>query len=99
MQKKIAIKTPTEATRHYHGTSLSIFQLLIEESHAIVVKYGDLEHPLNQSPLKVDALPSSYAYVKKFLTPLQTLTMPSKFPLTSFESPQTAITEMEYQAK
>ena len=72
------------ATRHYHGTSLSIFQFPTEENPARAVAYGDLENSSNQSCLKIDALPSSYIYVKNFLTPLQTLTMPSKLPPTPF---------------
>ena len=74
----------TTTTRHYHGTSLSIFQFPTEENPARAVAYGDLENSSNQSCLKIDALPSSYIYVKNFLTPLQTLTMPSKLPPTPF---------------
>ena len=74
----------TTATRHYHGTSLSIFQFPTEENPGRAVEYGDLENSSNQSSLKIDALSSSYIYVKNFLTPLQTLTMPSKLPLTPF---------------
>ena len=73
----------TTATRHYHGTS-SIFRFSTEENPGIVVDYGDLEHSSNQSSLKIDACPSSYTCVKNFLTPLETLTMPSKLPPTPF---------------
>ena len=74
----------TTATRHYHGTSLSIFQFPTEENPGIAVEYGDLENSSNQLSLKINALPSSYICVKNFLTPLQTLTMPSKLPPTPF---------------
>ena len=67
----------TTATRHYHGTSLSIFQFPTEQNPVIVVEYGDLENSSNWSTLKIDALPSSYICVKNFLTPLQTLAMSS----------------------
>ena len=50
----------------------------------MAVEYGDLENSSNQSSLKIDALPSSYICVKNFLTPLQTLAMPSKLPPTPF---------------
>ena len=72
------------ATRHYHGTSLSIFQFPIKNNPGIAVKYEDLEHSFNRLSLKIDALPSSYTCVKNFLTPLQTPTMPSKMPPTPF---------------
>ena len=74
----------TTATRHYHGTSLSIFQFPTEENPGITVDYGDLENSSNGSFVKIDALPSSYICVKNFLTPLQTLNMPSKLPPTRF---------------
>ena len=74
----------TTATRHYRGTSLSIFQFPTEENPGIAVEYGDLENSSNRSSLKIDALPSSYICVKNFLTSLQTLTMPSKLPPTPF---------------
>ena len=74
----------TTATRHYHGTSLSIFQFPTEENPGITVKYRDLENSSNRSSLKIDALPSSYSCAKNFLTPLQTLTMSSKLPPTPF---------------
>ena len=74
----------TTATRHYRGTSLSIFQFPTEENPGIAVEYGDLENSSNQLSLKINALPSSYICVKNFLTPLQTLTMPSKLPPTPF---------------
>ena len=74
----------TTATRHYRGTSLSIFQFLTEENPGIAVEYGDLENSSNRSSFKIDALPSSYICVKNFFTPLQTLTMPSKLPSTPF---------------
>ena len=48
------------------------------------MEYGDLENSSNRSSLKIDALPSSYICVKNFLTPLHTLTMPSKLPPTPF---------------
>ena len=73
----------TTSTRHYHGTSF-IFQFPTEENPCIAVEYGDLENSSNRSSSKVDPLPSSYICVKNFLTPLQTLTMPSKLPLTPF---------------
>ena len=73
----------TTATRHYCGT-LSIFQFQAEENPGIAAEYGDLENSSNQSSLKIDALPSSYISVKNFLTPLKTLTMHSKLPLTPF---------------
>ena len=34
----------TTATKHYHGTSLSIYQFPTEETPAITVEYGDLEN-------------------------------------------------------
>ena len=74
----------TTATRHYDGTSLSVFQFPTEEKPGIAVEYGDIENTSNRSSLKIDALPSSYICVKNFLTPLQTLTMPSKLPATPF---------------
>ena len=74
----------TTATRHYYGISLSIFQFPTEENPGIAVEYGDLENSSNQSSMEIDALPSSYICVKNFLTPLQTLTMPSKLPATPF---------------
>ena len=74
----------TTSTRHYHGTSLFIFQFPTEENPSIAVEHGDLENSSNRSSSKVDPLPSSYICVKNFLTPLQTLTMPSKLPLTPF---------------
>ena len=76
--------TSATATRHYHGTSLSIFQFPTEENPGRAVEYGDLENSSNRSSLKIDALPSSYIYVKNFLTLLQTLNMPSKLPPTRF---------------
>ena len=76
----------TTSTRHYHGTSLFIFQFPTEENPSIAVEHGDLENSSNRSSSKVDPLPSSYICVKNFLTPLQTLTMPSKLPLTPFPS-------------
>ena len=83
----------TTATRHYHGTSLSIFQFPTEENPARAVEYGDLENSSNQSSLKTDALSSSYIYVKNFLTPLQTLTMPSKL----FPTPFPTIPDSNYR--
>ena len=74
----------TAATRHYHGTSLSIFQFPAEENPDIAVEVGDLENSSNQPSLKIDALPSSYTCVKNALNPLQTLTIPSKLPPTPF---------------
>ena len=74
----------TTATRHYHVTSLSIFQFQTEENPGIAVEYGDLENSSNQWSLKIDALPSFYTCVKNFLTPLQTLTTPSTLPPTQF---------------
>ena len=74
----------TTASKHYLGTSLYIFQFPTEENPGIPVEYGDLENSSSRSSLKTDALPSSYIYVKNFLTPLQTLTMPSKLPSTPF---------------
>ena len=74
----------TTATRHYHGTSLSIFQFPTEENSGIAVEYGDLENSSNRSSLKIDALPSSYISVKNFLTTLQTLNMSSKLSPTLF---------------
>ena len=74
----------TTASKHYLGTSLYIFQFPTEENPGIPVEYGDLENSSSRSSLKTDALPSSYIYVKNFLTPLQTLTMPSKLPATPF---------------
>ena len=74
----------TTAAKHYLGTSLSIFQFPTEENPGIPVEYGDLENSSSRSSLKTDALPSSYIYVKNSLTPLQTLTMPSKLPATPF---------------
>ena len=50
----------------------------------MTVENGDLENSSNRSSLKIDALPSSYICVRNFLIPLQTLTMPSKLPLTPF---------------
>ena len=76
--------TSTAATRHYHGTSLSIFQFPTEENPGIAVEYGDLENSSNRSSLKIDALPSSYICVKNSLTPLQTLTISSKLSPTPF---------------
>ena len=73
----------TTATRHYDGTS-SVFQFPTEEKPGIAVEYGDLENSSNRSSLKIDALPSSYICVKNFLTPFQTLNMPSKLPPTPF---------------
>lgn len=66
------------------------------------MEYGDLEDSLNRPSLKINAIPSSSTCVKMFLTTLQTLTMRSwrsKFPPTTFQPPQTAITETEYQTK
>ena len=74
----------TTATRHYDGTSLSVFQFPTEEKPGIAVEYGDIENTSNRSSLKIDALPSSYICVKNFLTPFQTLNMPSKLPPTPF---------------
>ena len=74
----------TIATRHYSGTSSSISQFPTEENPCIAVEFGDLENSSNQTSSKIDALPSSYICVKNFLTPLQTLTIPSKLPPTTF---------------
>ena len=74
----------TTTTKHYHGISLSIFQFPKEENPGIAVEYGDLENSSNRLSLKIDALPSSYTCVKNFLTPLETLAMPSKLPPTPF---------------
>ena len=76
----------TTVTRHYHGTSLSIFQFPTEENPGIEVDYGDLENSSNRLFLKIYALPSSYTCVKNFVTPLQTLTMPSKLLPTPFST-------------
>ena len=67
----------TTATRHFHGTSLYIFQFPTEKNTGIAVKSGDLENSSNQSSLKIDAHPSSYTCVKNSLTPLQACSMPS----------------------
>ena len=73
----------TTAKRHYHGTSLFIFQFPTEENPGIAVEYGDLDNSSNRSSLKIDAFPSSYTCVKNFLTPLKILPMSSKsFPTT-----------------
>ena len=57
----------TTATRHYQGTSLTIFQFPTEENPGIPVEYGDLENPSNLSFLKIDAIPSSYSCIKTSL--------------------------------
>ena len=49
----------TTATRHFHGTSLSIFQFPTEESPGIETEYEDLGNSSNQSSPKINALPSS----------------------------------------
>ena len=73
----------TTAKKHYHGTSLFIFQFPTEENPGIAVEYGDLDNSSNRSSLKIDAFPSSYTCVKNFLTPLKILPMSSKsFPTT-----------------
>ena len=89
----------TTATRHYHGTSLSIFQFPSEENPGIAVEYGDLENSSNRSSLKINALQSSYTCAKNFLTPLQTLTMPSTLPPTTFLTTPGTFIEAEYQTK
>ena len=73
----------TTATKHYHGTSLSIFQFPTEENPGVAVDYENLEQPSTNSSLKVDALPSSFTYVKNFLVSFQTL-KPPKLPPTPF---------------
>ena len=73
----------TTATKHYHGTSLSIFQFPTEENPGVAVDYENLEQPSKHSSLKVDALPSSFTYVKNFLVSFQTL-KPPKLPPTPF---------------
>ena len=89
----------TTATRHYHGTSLFIFQFPSEENPGIAVEYGDLENSSNRSSLKINALQSSYTCAKNFLTPLQTLTMPSTLPPTTFLTTPGTFIEAEYQTK
>ena len=89
----------TTATRHYHGTSLFIFQFPTEENPGIAVEYGDLENSSNRSSLKINALQSSYTCAKNFLTPLQTLTMPSTLPPTTFLTTPGTFIEAEYQTK
>ena len=63
----------TIATRHYHGTSLSIFQFPTEENLGIAVKYGDLKNSSNQSfwklmhiQLLTHALKLSYSIANLF---------------------------------
>ena len=49
----------TTAARHFHGTSLSIFQFPTEESPGIETEYEDIGNSSNQSSPKINALPSS----------------------------------------
>ena len=73
----------TTATRDYHGT-LSIFLFPTGENTGVAVKCGDLENSSNQSSLKINAHPSSYACIKNSPMPLQTCSMPSTLPPTPF---------------
>ena len=64
---------------HYLLSSFQQNRNLIQQQSMEIQK----THPTDLS-LKIDAIPSSYICVKNFLTPMQTLTLPSKLPPTPF---------------
>ena len=66
------------------NTSSETYFDSLENPDIAAVEVGDLENSSNRPSSKIDALPSSYTCVKNALTPLQTLTIPSKFPPTPF---------------
>ena len=60
----------TTATKHYHGTSLSVFQFPTTQNPGI--PFGPLEVTENttkSNSKKIENLPSSYTCIKYFLSP------------------------------
>ena len=66
----------TTATKHYHGTSFSIFQFPFVAFPGDVIPYPD-ELPTttkSRNSKKVDSFPLSYTEIRRFLSPSTSLT-------------------------
>ena len=65
----------TTATKHYHGTSLSIFQFPTTDNPGEKIEYDlDLQNEGNQTnSKKIEKLPESFTLIKHFLSPISTL--------------------------
>ena len=66
----------TAATKHYHGTSFSVFQFSSVAFPGDMISYPD-ELPTTtklSNSKKVDKLPSSYTEIRRFLLPSTSLT-------------------------
>ena len=89
----------TIATRHYHGTSLSISQFPTEENPGIAVKYGDLENSSNQSFWKSMYIHLLTHALKTFLLHCKLVPCLLNCLPHHFRPPQAAIIEIEYETK
>ena len=87
----------TIATRHYHGTSLSIFEFPTDENPGIAVKYGDLENSSNQSFWKSMDIHLLTHALKTFLLHCKLVPCLLHCLPHHFRPPQAAIIETEYE--